>query len=71
MSNPLFSALSGNQQNNQIAQIKNEIDKFQKTFNGNPKDEVQKMLNNGTLSQRQFNEYAAMANQIMSLMAQK
>lgn len=71
MSNPLFSAIGGNQQNNQIAQIKNEIDKFQKTFNGNPKDEVQKMLNNGTLSQRQFNEYAAMANQIMSLMAQK
>ena len=42
MSNPLFSVLGGNQQNNQIAQIKNEIDKFQKTFNGNPKDEVQK-----------------------------
>lgn len=71
MSNPLFSVLGGNHQNNQIAQIKNEIDNFQKTFNGNPKDEVQKMLNNGTLSQKQFNEYAAMANQIMSLMAQK
>ena len=26
MSNPLFSVLGGNQQNNQIAQIKNEID---------------------------------------------
>lgn len=71
MSNPLFSVLGGNQQNNQIARIKNEIDNFQKTFNGNPKDEVQRMLNNGTLSQKQFNEYAAMANQIMSLMAQK
>ena len=71
MSNPLFSVLGSNQQNNQITRIKNEIDNFQKTFNGNPKDEVQKMLNNGTLSQRQFNEYAATANQIMSLMAQK
>lgn len=71
MSNPLFSAIGGNQQNNQIAQIKNEIDNFRKTFNGNPKDEVQKMLNNGTLSQKQFNEYAATANQIMFLMTQK
>ena len=71
MSNPLFSALGGNHQNNQITRIKNEIDNFRKTFNGNPKDEVQKMLNNGTLSQKQFNEYAATANQIMSLMAQK
>ena len=71
MRNTLFSVLGGNQQNNQITRIKNEIDNFRKTFNGNPKDEVLKMLNNGTLTQDQFKDYAAMANQIMSLMAQK
>lgn len=65
MSNPLFNALNGNKPN-PMANLVAEARRLQQTFNGNPKDEVQKMLNDGRLSQAQFNQYANMANQIMS-----
>lgn len=72
MANPLFNALAGNiANNNQFSRIIQDIQNFQKTFNGNPKDEVQKMMNDGRLSQAQFNQYAQMANQIMSAIGGK
>lgn len=68
MANPIFNEIGNNQANNGISQFINEVKNFQKTFNGNPKQEVQKMLNSGAMSQAQFNQYAQMANQIMQLM---
>lgn len=65
MANPLFNVLGG-QQTNQLANILEEVKRIQKTFQGNPKDEVQQMLNDGRLSQAQFNQYAQIANMIMS-----
>lgn len=70
MPNTLFNALGG-QQINPMAQLVAEAKRLQQTFQGNPKDEVQKMLNDGRLSQAQFNQYAQMANQIMSAMGGK
>lgn len=70
MANPLFNALGG-QQTNPMANLVAEAKRLQQTFQGNPKDEVQKMLNTGKLSQAQFNQYAQMANQIMSAMGGK
>ena len=67
MANPLFSSLN-KQQNNPISAFMAEVRQFQQTFQGNPKDEVQKMMNSGRISQSQFNQYAQMANQIMSFM---
>jgi len=69
MTNPLFNALGGNiPANNGIMHFIQEVQNFQRTFNGNPKDEVQKMMNEGRLSQAQFNQYAQMANQIITMM---
>ena len=68
MANPIFNEIGNKQANNGISQFINEVKNFQKTFNGNPKQEVQKMLNSGAMSQAQFNQYAQMANQIMQLM---
>lgn len=70
MANPLFNALGG-QQANPMAQLVADAKRLQQTFNGNPKDEVQKLMNTGKLSQAQFNQYAQMANQIMSAMGGK
>lgn len=68
MSNPLFEQLGGQMPNNNIMQIINEIQNFQKTFKGNPKEEVKKLLNSGQISQQQFNEFAQIANQLMAFM---
>lgn len=66
MSNPLFGQFGG--QNNGLAQFIDEVNEFKRTFNGDPKQEVQNLLNSGKITQEQFNQFAQMANQIMSLM---
>lgn len=70
MANPLYSQFSKKSmfENNQIMAFMKEIQDFQKTFNGNPQEEVQQMLNDGRISQKQFNEFAEIANQIMAIM---
>lgn len=68
MSNPIFNALNKMPFNNDLTNFINEVNQFKKTFNGDPRAEVQKLLNNGQLSQNQFNQYAQMANQIMAMM---
>lgn len=70
MPNPLYNALNGNKFN-PMASIVAEARQLRQTFQGNPKEEVQKLMNAGRLSQAQFNQYAQMANQIMSAMGGK
>ncbi len=66
MGNPLFNQFGGH--NNGLLQFINEVNEFQRTFKGDPKQEVQNLLNSGKLSQEQFNQFAQMANQIMAFM---
>ena len=64
MNNPIFAALN---QKNMLTQF----EEFRKTFTGNPKEEVQKLLDSGQMSQEQFNRLSQMANQIQSLLGNK
>lgn len=66
MANPLFNQF--NNQQNQITNIIKEAQNFRNSFKGNAKDEVQKMLNNGTMSQADFNRLMPIAQQIASVM---
>lgn len=70
MSSHLYNALNANKPN-PMANLVAEAKRLQQTFQGNPKDEVQKMLNDGRLSQAQFNQYAQIATNIMSAMGGK
>ena len=63
MGNPLFNQF-GNQNNNMNAFI-NQIMDFKKNFTGNPKQEVEKLLSSGQMSQQQFNQLSQIANQIL------
>lgn len=65
--NPLFNQY-GNQSNGSLGQFMSQLEQFKKTFSGNPRDEVQKMLNSGRLSQSQFNHYAQIANQLYKML---
>ena len=64
MSNPLFSALGG-QQMNPTAQLVAEAKRLQQTMNGNPKQMVEELMRSGKMSQSQFDNYAQIANQII------
>lgn len=62
MPNPLFNQ---SQNNNPFAQIINEAQNLKKIFKGNPRQEVERLLQSGQMSQSQFNQLAQIANQIL------
>ena len=63
----LFTALNGNnpQNMNPMQQLIADARRMKQTFTGNPKEEVQKLLNSGAMTQDQFNQYAQIANQLI------
>lgn len=67
MANPLYSDFGKHNQNG-LPDIVGQVQQMMKTFKGNPKEEVQRLLNSGQLSQQQFNQFAQIANQIMAFM---
>ena len=64
MSNPLFSALGG-QQMIPMAQLVADAKRLQQTMTGNPKQIVEELVKSGRMSQDQFNQYAQIANQVI------
>ena len=68
MSNPLYN--STNNQQNPFAQIIKQARDFRKQFTGNPRDEVQRLLNSGQMSQQQFNQFSQIAQQIVQAMGE-
>ena len=71
MSNPLYNVLRGanvSANDNGFSQMMSQVEQFKQSFRGDPRAEVQKLLNSGAMTQEQFNRYAQMANQIMNLM---
>lgn len=62
MSNPLYNGM--NQPQNNIMQ---KFQQFQRMFKGDPKQQVQQMLNSGRVSQQQYNNAVQMANQFMKM----
>ena len=63
MSNPLFSALGG-QQMNPMAQLVADARKLRQTMK-NPRAEVERLMQTGQMSQAQFNQFAQIAQQIV------
>lgn len=65
MNNPFFGALGGG---NCFMQIMQQFQQFKANFHGDPKAEVEKLLQSGKLSQAQLNQLQQMAKQFQSLM---
>ena len=63
MSNPLFSALGG-QQMNPMAQLVADARKLRQTMQ-NPRAEVERLMQTGQMSQQDFNKYFQIAQQIV------
>ena len=66
--NPLFNVLNGGQQaaNNGFSNFMNEFQRLQQTVK-NPRQEVERLLQSGAMSQQDFNRFGQIANQIMGM----
>ena len=71
MANPLFQALGGGQMPGPMGQFQHMMQQFQQfkaNFQGDPKAEVQKLLQSGKMSQEQLNQLQAMAQQFQQFL---
>lgn len=69
--NPLFNALGGGRMQGLAEQFQGmvqQLQQFAQTFQGDPKAEVQKLLQSGAMSQQQLNQLQSMAYQVRNLM---
>lgn len=71
MPNPLFNALGGNAamqgKMGNFGQMLRQYQKFRREFQGDPRQEVQKMLQSGKISQQQLDQAQAVAQQFSGL----
>ena len=64
MSNPLYEQFGGQQNNNGFSDFMNDFQRLQQTVK-NPKQEVERLLQSGQMSQQTFNSLAQQADQIL------
>ena len=62
--NPLFNLLGNQLQNNPIFQ---RFQQFQQSFKGDPRQQIQQMLNSGQVNQQQYNNAVHMAQQFQKM----
>lgn len=64
VSNPFFNALGGgNTPVGRFQQMMQQFNQFRSSFQGDPKAEVEKLLQSGKMSQQQLNQLQEMAKQ--------
>ena len=61
MSNPLFQQM-------QTPNILQRFQQFQQMFKGDPRQQVQQLLNSGRVSQSQYNQAVQMAQQLQKML---
>lgn len=73
MANPLFNALGGGKAKmpgpfGNLQQMASQFQQFKSTFQGDPRQQVQELLNSGRMSQEQFNRLQQMASQLQGFL---
>lgn len=66
MSNPLYGQFGDQQNNNGLSAFMNDFRRLQQTVK-NPRQEVERLLNTGAMSQQDFNMLGQMANQMLGM----
>ena len=69
MSNSLFDQFG--KQNNPLEQLAQQARDFRRQFSGNPRQEVERLLQTGAMSQQDFNRYSQIAQQVVQMMGNK
>ncbi len=71
MPNPLFNALGGNKMPGPMGnfqQMMQQFQQFKANFQGDPQQEVQRMIQSGQLSQQQLDQVQNVARQFAALL---
>lgn len=68
VSNPLYQMMANQMPMNGIMQ---RFQQFQQAFRGDPKQQVQQLLNSGRVTQEQYNNAVQMAQQLQAMMGCK
>ena len=69
--NPLFNALGGGQMPGAMGQFQNLVQQFQQfkqSFRGDPRAEVEKLVQSGKISQQKLNQLQQAASQFQQLL---
>jgi len=61
--NPLYQQMTGNQNN-----IVQQFQKFKNSFHGDPKQQVQQLLNSGRITQEQYNAAVQKAQMLQKML---
>lgn len=69
MPNPIFNMF--NTPRDQNGNLVQRFQEFASNFKGDPKQRVQELLNNGSMTQEQFNQYKTIADQITGRKGQR
>lgn len=71
MPNPLFGLIKPSSSTGpfgNFGQLLQKFKEFRQSFQGDPRAEVQRLLNSGQMTQEQFNQLQGVAQQFMQLM---
>ena len=72
MANSLFNSLGGNSRLpgpfGSMQDMMSKLNQFRQSFQGDPKQQVQQLLNSGKMSQNQYNQLSQMATQIQNML---
>ena len=69
MANNLYNQFG--RQNNHFEQLAQQAREFQKQFKGSPRQEVERLMRTGQMSQSDFNRYSQIAQQVAQFMGNK
>jgi hypothetical protein len=61
MSNPLFNQMTGNG-------LLQQLQQFAQSFKGDPRQQIQQMLNSGRITQQQYNDAVQKAQQLQKML---
>ena len=70
MSNPLYQQM-GNAMPQGIGNMLQRFQQFRQSFQGDPRQQIQQLLNSGRVSQDQYNRAVQMAQQFQKMMGGK
>lgn len=70
MNNPLMGGMPQGPMGN-VQQLMQRFNQFRQSFQGDPRQQVQDLLNSGKISQTQYNQAYQMAQQFQQMMGGK
>ena len=68
MSNPLFGMFGNQMMSHPLMQ---KFQQFQQMFHGDPRQQIQQLMNSGKINQQQYNQALQMAQQMQKMLGGK